>query len=83
MIPVPFKADQPSFFIYLFYYFIFMSKLNPNVCFSSLKPEEKRGGGGSHNWGTVKDELRSVQQQDSNTHTRTPTRGGNGTNLDE
>ncbi|MBN3316105.1 PAIRB protein, partial [Atractosteus spatula] len=26
---------------------------------SSLKPEEKRGGSGSHNWGTVKDELRS------------------------
>lgn len=27
-------------------------------CFSSLKGEEKRGGGGSHNWGTVKDELK-------------------------
>ncbi|MFT7809020.1 plasminogen activator inhibitor 1 RNA-binding protein isoform X6 [Arapaima gigas] len=27
---------------------------------SSLKAEEKRGGSGSHNWGTVKDELRLV-----------------------
>lgn len=34
-----------------------------NFCFSSLKAEEKRGGSGSHNWGTVKDELRSVPQQ--------------------
>lgn len=40
-----------------------ISKLSVNFCFSSLKAEEKRGGGGSHNWGTVKDELRSVEQQ--------------------
>uniref|UniRef100_H3D6L4 SERPINE1 mRNA binding protein 1a n=1 Tax=Tetraodon nigroviridis TaxID=99883 RepID=H3D6L4_TETNG len=29
---------------------------------SSLKGEEKRGGGGSHNWGTVKDELNELDQ---------------------
>lgn len=29
---------------------------------SSLKAEEKRGGGGSHNWGTVKDELSELDQ---------------------
>ncbi|KAG1938545.1 plasminogen activator inhibitor 1 RNA-binding protein [Pimephales promelas] len=29
---------------------------------SSLKGEEKRGGGGSHNWGTVKDELSELDQ---------------------
>ncbi|XP_064188068.1 SERPINE1 mRNA binding protein 1a isoform X1 [Anguilla rostrata] len=29
---------------------------------SSLKPEEKRGGSGSHNWGTVKDELSELDQ---------------------
>ncbi|XP_017335300.1 SERPINE1 mRNA binding protein 1a isoform X1 [Ictalurus punctatus] len=29
---------------------------------SSLKPEEKRGGGGPHNWGTVKDELSELDQ---------------------
>lgn len=40
-----------------------ISKLSVNFCFSSLKAEEKRGGSGSHNWGTVKDELRSVEQQ--------------------
>ncbi|KAK7144845.1 hypothetical protein R3I94_011055 [Phoxinus phoxinus] len=28
----------------------------------SLKGEEKRGGGGSHNWGTVKDELSELDQ---------------------
>ncbi|XP_056115613.1 SERPINE1 mRNA binding protein 1a isoform X2 [Rhinichthys klamathensis goyatoka] len=28
----------------------------------SLKAEEKRGGGGSHNWGTVKDELSELDQ---------------------
>ncbi|XP_065128815.1 SERPINE1 mRNA-binding protein 1 isoform X3 [Paramisgurnus dabryanus] len=28
----------------------------------SLKPEEKRGGSGSHNWGTVKDELSELDQ---------------------
>ncbi|XP_011613023.1 SERPINE1 mRNA-binding protein 1 isoform X2 [Takifugu rubripes] len=28
----------------------------------SLKGEEKRGGGGSHNWGTVKDELNELDQ---------------------
>ncbi|MBN3302243.1 PAIRB protein, partial [Amia calva] len=31
-------------------------------CFSSLKAEEKRGGSGSHNWGTVKDELSEIDQ---------------------
>ncbi|XP_062920254.1 SERPINE1 mRNA-binding protein 1-like isoform X1 [Mobula hypostoma] len=29
---------------------------------SSLKPEDKRGGSGSHNWGTVKDELGELDQ---------------------
>ncbi|XP_043097615.1 SERPINE1 mRNA binding protein 1a isoform X1 [Puntigrus tetrazona] len=29
---------------------------------SSLKAEEKRGGSGSHNWGTVKDELSELDQ---------------------
>nr|XP_005998699.1 PREDICTED: plasminogen activator inhibitor 1 RNA-binding protein [Latimeria chalumnae] len=29
---------------------------------SSLKPEDKRGGSGSHNWGTVKDELSELDQ---------------------
>lgn len=29
---------------------------------SSLKPEEKRGGSGSHNWGTVKDEMSELDQ---------------------
>merc|ERR1719419_1855401 len=29
---------------------------------SSLKGEEKRGGSGSHNWGTVKDELNELDQ---------------------
>ncbi|XP_077054629.1 SERPINE1 mRNA-binding protein 1 isoform X1 [Siphateles boraxobius] len=29
---------------------------------SSLRAEEKRGGGGSHNWGTVKDELSDLDQ---------------------
>ncbi|XP_029110803.1 SERPINE1 mRNA-binding protein 1 isoform X2 [Scleropages formosus] len=29
---------------------------------SSLKAEEKRGGSGSHNWGTVKDELSDLDQ---------------------
>ncbi|KAI1892134.1 hypothetical protein AGOR_G00150830 [Albula goreensis] len=29
---------------------------------SSLKAEEKRGGSGSHNWGTVKDELTELDQ---------------------
>ncbi|XP_012689615.2 SERPINE1 mRNA binding protein 1a isoform X2 [Clupea harengus] len=28
----------------------------------SMKPEEKRGGGGSHNWGTVKDEMGELDQ---------------------
>lgn len=42
-----------------------ISKLSVNYCFSSLKAEEKRGGSGSHNWGTVKDELRSVEQRTS------------------
>lgn len=28
----------------------------------SLKSEEKRGGGGSHNWGTVKDEMSELDQ---------------------
>ncbi|KAI5109425.1 SERPINE1 mRNA binding protein 1a isoform X1, partial [Silurus meridionalis] len=37
---------------------------------SSLKPEEKRGGGGSHNWGTVKDELSELDQ--SNVTEETP-----------
>lgn len=32
--------------------------LDESNCFSSLKGDEKRGGGGSHNWGTVKDELK-------------------------
>ncbi|MGH0164261.1 UNVERIFIED_CONTAM: hypothetical protein FKN15_053176 [Acipenser sinensis] len=36
----------------------------------SLKPEEKRGGGGSHNWGTVKDELTELDQ--SNVTEETP-----------
>ncbi|MCJ8729797.1 hypothetical protein PDJAM_G00110600 [Pangasius djambal] len=36
----------------------------------SLKPEEKRGGGGSHNWGTVKDELSELDQ--SNVTEETP-----------
>lgn len=29
---------------------------------SGLKHEDKRGGGGSHNWGTVKDELTDLEQ---------------------
>ncbi|KAA0712970.1 RNA-binding protein PAI1 [Triplophysa tibetana] len=29
---------------------------------SSMKPEEKRGGSGSHNWGTVKDEMSELDQ---------------------
>ncbi|XP_006634919.1 SERPINE1 mRNA-binding protein 1 isoform X6 [Lepisosteus oculatus] len=37
---------------------------------SSLKPEEKRGGSGSHNWGTVKDELSELDQ--SNVTEETP-----------
>ncbi|XP_056607194.1 SERPINE1 mRNA binding protein 1a isoform X2 [Triplophysa dalaica] len=28
----------------------------------SMKPEEKRGGSGSHNWGTVKDEMSELDQ---------------------
>ncbi|XP_015211031.1 SERPINE1 mRNA-binding protein 1 isoform X4 [Lepisosteus oculatus] len=36
----------------------------------SLKPEEKRGGSGSHNWGTVKDELSELDQ--SNVTEETP-----------
>ncbi|XP_024134410.1 SERPINE1 mRNA binding protein 1a isoform X2 [Oryzias melastigma] len=39
-------------------------------CFSSLKGEEKRGGSGSHNWGTVKDELNELDQ--SNTTEENP-----------
>ncbi|NWW76499.1 PAIRB protein, partial [Climacteris rufus] len=30
--------------------------------FSGLKHEDKRGGSGSHNWGTVKDELTELDQ---------------------
>lgn len=37
---------------------------------SSLKAEEKRGGSGSHNWGTVKDELSELDQ--SNVTEETP-----------
>ncbi|KAJ8390431.1 hypothetical protein AAFF_G00103660 [Aldrovandia affinis] len=37
---------------------------------SSLKPEEKRGGSGSHNWGTVKDEMSELDQ--SNVTEETP-----------
>ncbi|XP_027010252.1 SERPINE1 mRNA binding protein 1a isoform X1 [Tachysurus fulvidraco] len=37
---------------------------------SSFKPEEKRGGGGPHNWGTVKDELSELDQ--SNVTEETP-----------
>ncbi|XP_041126015.1 plasminogen activator inhibitor 1 RNA-binding protein-like isoform X1 [Polyodon spathula] len=36
----------------------------------SLKPEEKRGGSGSHNWGNVKDELTELDQ--SNVTEETP-----------
>ncbi|XP_060723493.1 SERPINE1 mRNA binding protein 1a isoform X2 [Tachysurus vachellii] len=36
----------------------------------SFKPEEKRGGGGPHNWGTVKDELSELDQ--SNVTEETP-----------
>ncbi|XP_047442368.1 SERPINE1 mRNA binding protein 1a isoform X1 [Mugil cephalus] len=32
---------------------------------SSLKGEEKRGGSGSHNWGTVKDELNELDQSNA------------------
>uniref|UniRef100_A0A3B4TB07 SERPINE1 mRNA binding protein 1a n=1 Tax=Seriola dumerili TaxID=41447 RepID=A0A3B4TB07_SERDU len=32
---------------------------------SSLKGEEKRGGSGSHNWGTVKDELNELDQSNN------------------
>ncbi|XP_064194563.1 SERPINE1 mRNA-binding protein 1-like isoform X1 [Anguilla rostrata] len=38
---------------------------------SSLKPEEKRGGSGSHNWGTVKDEM-STELDQSNVTEETP-----------
>uniref|UniRef100_A0A3P9I988 Plasminogen activator inhibitor 1 RNA-binding protein n=1 Tax=Oryzias latipes TaxID=8090 RepID=A0A3P9I988_ORYLA len=37
---------------------------------SSMKGEEKRGGSGSHNWGTVKDELNELDQ--SNTTEENP-----------
>ncbi|XP_054459306.1 SERPINE1 mRNA binding protein 1a [Anoplopoma fimbria] len=37
---------------------------------SSLKGEEKRGGSGSHNWGTVKDEINELDQ--SNVTEETP-----------
>ncbi|XP_074859476.1 SERPINE1 mRNA-binding protein 1 isoform X5 [Carettochelys insculpta] len=38
--------------------------------FSGLKHEDKRGGSGSHNWGTVKDELTELDQ--SNVTEETP-----------
>ncbi|XP_050819500.1 plasminogen activator inhibitor 1 RNA-binding protein isoform X3 [Gopherus flavomarginatus] len=38
--------------------------------FSGLKHEDKRGGSGSHNWGTVKDELTDLDQ--SNVTEETP-----------
>ncbi|XP_053462606.1 plasminogen activator inhibitor 1 RNA-binding protein-like [Nycticebus coucang] len=37
---------------------------------SGLKPEDKRGGSGSHNWGTIKDELTDLDQ--SNVTEETP-----------
>ncbi|XP_048844798.1 plasminogen activator inhibitor 1 RNA-binding protein-like isoform X3 [Brienomyrus brachyistius] len=36
---------------------------------SSLKAEEKRGGSGSHNWGTVKDELSELDQSNATEET--------------
>ncbi|XP_048831850.1 SERPINE1 mRNA binding protein 1a isoform X1 [Brienomyrus brachyistius] len=37
---------------------------------TSLKAEEKRGGSGSHNWGTVKDELSELDQSNTTEETR-------------